>query len=165
MSQTYPAPSVRFWANVKKSRTCWNHKVMAGKKYGSIYVSGRNVAAHRFSWELQVGSIPNGLLVLHKCDNPACVRPDHLFLGTHKDNVHDMLNKGRGNPLVGSKHQNSKLTERAVIFMRKNYITGKDRSFTGNLRELAGKFNVSKMTALNAIRGKTWTHVKQRRES
>lgn len=66
------------------------------KGYGKLMLDGRSVRAHRVSWLLKHGSWPPaGLCVLHRCDNPPCVNPDHLFLGTHKDNVHDAMRKGR----------------------------------------------------------------------
>lgn len=66
-----------------------------GIGYGRIKILGRSYAAHRVTWELSHGPIPAGMLVCHRCDTPACVRPDHLFLGTAKDNTQDMLEKGR----------------------------------------------------------------------
>jgi hypothetical protein len=86
----------RFWSKVEKSDECW--KWTAGKHnagYGVFWEKGRFYKAHRWSWERERGPIPDGLNLLHKCDNPACVRPDHLFLGTQKDNVNDMVSKGR----------------------------------------------------------------------
>lgn len=80
--------------------------------------------AHRASWELFVGPIPNGLKVLHNCDNPPCVNPDHLFLGTQQDNMNDMATKGRrssacfGAQLLGSANRNSKLSDEQVEEIR-----------------------------------------------
>lgn len=92
----------RFWLRVMKTDTCWIWNGWSGNKnYGrmSIYDKGKmkNIPtlAHRVSWELHNGKIPHGIHVLHKCDNPPCVNPDHLFLGTHKDNMMDMSKKGR----------------------------------------------------------------------
>jgi len=98
----------RFWSKVDKdtSSGCWLWT--AGKTplgYGIFQVKTekcmgwghwKSVRAHRFAWELTYGLIPEGMNVLHKCDNPPCVRPTHLFLGTQKDNVRDMIHKGRG---------------------------------------------------------------------
>lgn len=87
----------RFWQKVKKSDSCWEWQgANVPKGYGIIGKDGRNQYAHRVSWELHTGVIPKGLLVCHHCDNPKCVRPDHLFVGTHQDNLRDMSRKGRG---------------------------------------------------------------------
>ena len=101
MSRFYTNGDVetRFWPKVKKGlgKDCWIW--LAGKSsagYGSFRTDAwKHVYAHRLSWELMRGPIPDGLLVLHHCDNPSCVNPDHLFLGTNRDNVLDALKKGR----------------------------------------------------------------------
>lgn len=87
----------RFWMRVDKSGECWTWTAARGDHgYGSFTDDdGRSVSAHRFSHQLHYGPIPKGLVVCHKCDNPPCVRPDHLFLGTQADNVRDMQAKGR----------------------------------------------------------------------
>lgn len=89
----------RFWSKVRKSDGCWlwTDKPHAPWGYGRLgnAINGKEIKAHRLSWMLHFGPIPDGLGVLHKCDTPLCVRPDHLFLGTQLDNVHDCVAKGR----------------------------------------------------------------------
>lgn len=97
-ANTVPSAIVqRFWKYVDTSGECW---IWRGSTKGPLghsrfHVNRRRMLAHRFAWELAHGPIPNKLLALHRCDNGACVRPDHLFLGTHADNVRDMHAKGR----------------------------------------------------------------------
>lgn len=124
MRKTVPV-EVRFWAKVDKSGECWEWtgaKNRAG--YGMLKAgaaNGSNTIAHRYSWTLVNGEIPDGLKILHKCDNPGCVRPSHLFLGTQKDNVHDMIAKGRDTAIKeqkGEKHPRAKLTNSQVDEIR-----------------------------------------------
>lgn len=88
---------VRFWRWVDKSGDCWLWMgAREGFGYGVFSIgTGRTVGAHRYSWQSTRGEIPSGMFVCHHCDVPACVRPDHLFLGTHTDNMVDMVKKGR----------------------------------------------------------------------
>ena len=148
----------RFWRNVQKTSECWNFQATNYKGYGTLMVAGRNIAAHRFSWELHCGPIPAGLFVCHKCDNPACVRPDHLFIGTPADNTADMVSKGRAagptNPLRGQQNGNSVLREADVRKIRRLYANG-----THNSGRLAPMFGVSQTTICNIIRRKVWFHI------
>jgi len=116
----------RFWKKVAKSSECWVWTGgRLGGKYGRIRYLRDDVwtheYAHRVSWELHFGTIPEGLWVLHECDNPPCVRPDHLFLGTQLDNINDMLFKkrGRNGSSVGVLHGRAKLSESEVYAIRK----------------------------------------------
>ena len=119
-----------FWRRVEKSHGCWLWTAYRDSKGYGFAVPGRGQKqlAHRVSWVLHFGQIPDGLLVLHKCDNPPCVRPDHLFLGTHADNAADMVAKDRqasgdrnGASVhrdrlpVGEARSNSKLTAAFVV--------------------------------------------------
>jgi hypothetical protein len=88
----------RLWSRVDKTGDCW---VWLGSgttdRYGQIRVGSKMVYVHRLAYELTYGVIPAGMSVLHRCDNPSCCRPEHLFLGTQQDNIRDMENKGRAN--------------------------------------------------------------------
>jgi len=94
--------ATRFWAKVYKTENCWFWLVATvnteNGHYGAIGLGTRDEGteyAHRVSWRLHFGTIPDGKIVMHKCDTPACVRPDHLILGTHKENAEDRTLKGR----------------------------------------------------------------------
>lgn len=111
------APVERFWPKVRKTETCWLWTRQKNNRgYGCFSVHHRLFYAHRFSWTLAHGPIPQGLSVLHRCDTPACVNPEHLFLGTQKDNMQDCLRKQRMNGAwkAGERHRCAKLTEAAV---------------------------------------------------
>jgi hypothetical protein len=98
----------RFWSKVSKSDKCWEWTAATNKHgYGTFQFEGRLQKAHRVAWQLSMGSVPDGLFVLHRCDNPSCVRLTHLFLGTQRDNVRDAMRKGRyrgGRPKVNATH-------------------------------------------------------------
>ena len=75
----------------------WEGRTWSQGRYGCLYVNGKTVLAHRYAWENVNGKIPDGLIVCHKCDNGLCINPNHLFIGTHKDNMQDCSRKGRLN--------------------------------------------------------------------
>lgn len=133
----------------------WTHSVTKCGGYAQLSVDGVAKRGNRLSYELYKGEIPKGLLVCHTCDMPSCINPDHLFLGTHKDNTMDMIRKGRDRfpgAKIGEKNVNSKLTERDVIKIRK---------MGGSVqRKVMMKiFKVSLMTLYDVISRKTWTHI------
>jgi hypothetical protein len=105
--------------------------------YGLIQENNKNVAAHRLIYEALVEPIPEGMLALHKCDTPLCVNPRHIFLGTQKDNVQDMFNKGRDNRLYGEKHHAAKLTNDEVVEIYKKKKGG------AKTKDLAKEYNIS----------------------
>jgi len=119
--------------------------------YGRISVSGRLVVAHRVSYELHVGEVPDQLCVLHRCDVPSCVNPEHLFLGTHTDNMRDMVSKGRNVARRGEENSQAKLTKSRVLLLREKYASG-----SSNISALAREFGVSRRAIRFAIKGETW---------
>lgn len=121
-----------FWKYVDKSGgpdTCWHWKrALHNEGYGLVWLDHKRLYSHRASWELVNGPIPNDLCVLHKCDNPICCNPKHLFLGTPLDNAQDRSRKGRTSRKVshsGEKSPNHELTTSDVIKMREQYASGK----------------------------------------
>jgi len=89
----------RFWSNVIKGDGCWKWKLSHSQRgYGVFSINGKQYTAHRLAYTWMIGPIPEGLFVCHHCDNPGCCRPDHLFLGTHQDNMEDARRKGRAVP-------------------------------------------------------------------
>jgi hypothetical protein len=158
-SKTITPLSVRFWQKVRKGHPaeCWDWAAALDRRgYGAIRSDdGRVVKAHRVSWELASGPVPSGLSVLHRCDRPSCVNPAHLFVGTTADNVRDMDDKGRRRtgPSPGEKNGSSKLTEEAVLAIRRQYAEG------SSLREIAPRFGIDYTHVSAIVRGKAWRHV------
>jgi hypothetical protein len=137
----------RFWKMVHVNpEGCWEW--IGGKMsegYGEIIVAGKQRYAHRVSYELHFREIPAGLFVCHRCDNPGCVRPDHLFLGTHADNLRDAASKGRMER--GEQHYNAKLTEDDVRAIRAD---------TRLQREIAEDLGISRQNVSLIQNHKTW---------
>lgn len=151
---TAPPIADRFLSRVSKTEKCWIWK--GGKDdfgYGSFSLEGRARKAHIASYKLFKGDVPEGLCVLHKCDNPPCVRPEHLFLGTKADNMHDMIQKGREKHSKGIDRPMAKLTENDIPTIRKHRNNGLSYGQIGKL------FGVDPKTVWSVCNGKTWTHI------
>jgi len=146
----------RFWAKVDKTGDCWNWTGSKHKKtgYGRFGFMGRLVYPHRLAYELEIGKIPKGLLVCHRCDNPSCVRPTHLFLGTDASNAADKVRKGRMKPTHGEYNGLAKLTERDVLKIRKHHAAG------GITMTAIGKQYKVTVQAINQIiKRRNWAHI------
>jgi hypothetical protein len=121
--------------------------------YGKITVKNKSYSTHRLAYLMAKGSIPKGLFVCHSCDNRACVNPEHLWLGTHTDNMRDAISKGR-KLYKGEDNPDSRLTEEQVLEIRKSY---EFREVTQ--KELAKRFNVSRSTIQYILYRKGWKHI------
>jgi hypothetical protein len=147
-------PEIRFWKYVRKAspEECWIWTGAATPlKYGKFRLScAKQVAAHRYSVELAGRSIPPGRVVMHSCDNPPCVNPAHLVIGTLRDNALDMVAKGRNFRAQGELHGNSKLTADIIKAIRLE---------SGTMREIADRHGLWPSTVNNIRRRLTWRHV------
>lgn len=143
----------RFWEKVKKTETCWLWVgKVSNKGYGVVHIGQKVASAHRVSYEIEKGLISEGLEIRHTCDTPLCVNPDHLLIGTHADNMHDMVERNRSKR--GEAQRVAKLTEAQVIAIRLEY---KETKPTYSI--LAEKYNVSISAILAVVRGLSWKHL------
>lgn len=144
----------RFESKYKKTKSCW---IWIGYKlgeYGGFYLGRphKYTVAHRASYTIYKGDIGK-YDVLHTCDKPVCVNPDHLFLGTHQDNMDDKVKKRR--QMFGENHPNAKLTENDVKNIRKEVVIGK----YGEITRICKKYKIFKSTAWCIIHKKIWKHI------
>ncbi len=154
-------PLYPFWRHVDKSSPdkCWTWSGPKNARgYGTLYINRKNQSAHRCSWELHNGPIPprnsiDRLCVCHKCDNPSCVNPNHLFLGTHADNMYDAKIKNR-HATGGSARKVSKLTPEQVKEIKSQLATK-----TKSLRELARSYEITHNTIWLIKIGKMWNDI------
>lgn len=149
----------RFWSKVDKAGAipphcselgaCWIWTAYCGKPFG--YGRFEGFQAHRISWLLHEGSLADQVCVLHRCDNPKCVNPNHLFLGTRKDNSDDREKKGRGNHVTGERNGSSKLSRKIVQEARRLFRLG-----GVSMRALGRNYGVANATMRKALLGLTW---------
>jgi hypothetical protein len=179
------APEVRFWRLVEKTDHCWNWtgaKTIDG--YGRFRIDKRQMLPHRWIWtNLLRKNIPDGMYLCHTCDNPSCVNPDHLFVGTPKDNAQDRVKKGRSNTVSGERHGSktmphrvargdrngmrvhpnsvlrgsanacSKITEEDVLEIRRRYEAGETQV------KLSDEFGINKSHVSRIILRYCWSHI------
>jgi hypothetical protein len=149
-------PPARFWRSVRKTDNCWLWmKAKNNLGYGVFQEGHGTRLAHRYAWTVECGEIPAGLSVCHHCDNPSCVRLDHLFLGTDADNHLDSIRKGRyatgTRGVRGERNPLAKLTAEQVRDIRQRYAGG------GVTKTVLGRlFGVSRQNIRDIVRRKTW---------
>lgn len=145
----------RFWAKVEKTDTCW---LWQGNVwhcgYGTIWRDGESKYAHRIAYELQNGPVPDGIHVCHRCDNPLCVRGDHLFLGTLHDNMKDKFQKRRH--AKGERHGNSRLKSEDIREIISLVEAGSTQA------EVARKYGVDQSHVSRIVGGDSWSHLERR---
>lgn len=154
--QTVPQDPL-FWAKVDTSGDCWLWTGYLDRQgYGRVGRKGRNpMGAHRYAWELTNGPIPEGKVIRHSCDNPPCVNPVHLQLGTQRDNIADRQRRGRHRPgrFPGEAHHSHKLTNADVLACRAAYDAGEKVSV------LARRYGLNHKSMYQVVTRRTWRHI------
>ncbi len=147
----------RFWSKVQKADRCWLWTGNATKKgYGQILVGKKLGLAHRLSWEIHYGVIPKGLCVLHRCDNPPCVNPAHLFLGSRAVNIYDSCLKGRR----GKRLTAEQVKEIDTLYKSDEpLVQAIGRRLT--LHDLGRRYGVSRQSVWNVVHRKAWKQVER----
>jgi hypothetical protein len=144
----------RFWSRVAIGDGCWEWRASKdGRGYGQARLGGANMRAHRVAYTLAKGAVPEGMFVCHRCDNPACARPSHLFLGTHDENMADMVAKGRGRGAPGARNGNVRLNEDGVYEIRRRRKAGETQ------KAIARRLGVDPRTVRDVLSGRTWSHL------
>jgi hypothetical protein len=141
--------------NLNNETNCWEWDTSSrDNPYGIFRIRKTQLKAHVVSYALFTGPVPEDLCVCHTCDNPPCVNPDHLFLGTQNDNIKDCWGKGRGRKFPsqnGESNVVSKLTEENVLYLRNHYKPP--------MSAWAKKYGVTEATLYHALKGDTWSHL------
>ena len=141
----------RFLRLVEISGSCWEWSGYKNQQgYGIFWLGKGPKRAHRVLWQWLYGRIPAGMAICHRCDNPSCVRPRHLFLGTYSDNMRDAVEKGRNKPLYGASHHMTRHTSEEVRYAKHLYFAERRTQV-----ELAAFFGVRQSTISTWIRGVT----------
>jgi len=161
-----PQDILRFWSKVRIRGLdeCWPWSACkAGMGYGYFRLNGMSFTGQRVAWTIANGPVPAGLCALHRCDNPSCQNPAHLFLGTRADNLHDMWSKGRGVLLPnifpelrsrGEQCRTAKLTPEKIRDIRRRYASG------GVTQAVLGKqYGVDQADISRIVAHKSWAHV------
>lgn len=141
---------------VDKSDFCWTWN--GGKYYngyGQFYEGPNKICAHRFSYKIFKGDIPKNKLVLHECDNRQCVNPDHLFLGTQKDNILDMIKKGRRvhSSRVGQNNGRTTLNDKDILKIRSDYKNGV------SVKSICKSYKLSETQVYRIVKKQSWSHI------
>lgn len=146
----------RFFNKINKTNSCWLWIASTMKRgYGQFRVAGKMLYAHRVSYELANGPIPDGLFVLHNCHVRSCVNPAHLRAGTAQENMDDMINAGRQVRVRGIRHGLAKLTEQDVLEIRAIYETVSGIT----QQQLADKYSVDRSAISEIVNRKRWSHI------
>ncbi len=146
---------------------CWEwFRARTTDGYGTLTVDGRTVYVHRVSYEVHVGPIPEGIHILHHCDNPPCVNPNHLFLGNQQSNLSDMRRKGRDHklgPYRGDQNGNAKLSEGEVLTICSEYrfLDPAWGERVAMQRVLAQRYSVTTRTIRRVLSGENWGHLEE----
>ena len=147
-------PEERFWNKVDITDGCWEWKGSTNNRgYGSIKIAAdKTIGVHRFAYSLMYGSIPEGMCICHHCDNPRCVKPSHLFLGTRSDNMKDSVAKGRMNNR-GEENPNSRLFKEDVYEIRRLHSLGVPQKLLSKMWEIASP-QINRIVRMNG-----WKHI------
>ena len=141
-----------FWAAVRRTDFCWFWRGAVNKcGYGLFGASRSGTAlAHRWAWELTRGPIPKGMSLCHTCDNPRCVNPNHLYVGTHAQNMRDKAIRGRHNAPIGERNRAARMTAADIVCIRTSVLPAPI---------LADRYGVSRQAIHAILDRRTWKHV------